>query len=294
MTRKQGFTLIELLVVIAIIAILAAILFPVFAQARESARKASCLSNMKQLGLSLVMYVQDYDEAYPAYGVNAPYIGTPDVEGGNPNYPAFWQWMWVIQPYIKNKAVLVCPSDPSKGKNYNWEDYNNEPNPTCDNMWDIPTPISYAMNDALMSTGGSTATFPCDNSSWGYEDALVTLASVPSPASTYLLADSGRPNGLDPYWINNTRAANFTQLYNISAPGKGARCDPNGAGDCNASRQAVWRANFNVAGNKRHAGGTNLAYGDGHAKFRTRDQIYSGDPYYDGVNASEGATPRDY
>src|SRR6202011_6192032 len=102
MRQRSGFTLIELLVVIAIIAILAAILFPVFAQAREQARKAVCLSNCKQIGLGMMMYVQDYDETYPVASWDTPPLGTTDTDSRNPNFPAFWRWMWVIQPYTKN------------------------------------------------------------------------------------------------------------------------------------------------------------------------------------------------
>ncbi len=92
---KRGFTLIELLVVIAIIAILAAILFPVFAKAREKARAASCLSDLKQIGLAYMQYAQDYDEWFPGF------------LNGNTYRPA---WYDVIQPYVKNSQVYVCPS----------------------------------------------------------------------------------------------------------------------------------------------------------------------------------------
>lgn len=293
MVRKSGFTLIELLVVIAIIAILAAILFPVFAQAREQARKTVCISNMKQLGLALVMYVQDYDETFPTISVNGASIGTADNDAKVAVFPAFWQWMWQSLPYTKNRQILVCPSDPSLGKNFNWESYSNTPT-TCDDIFQIPTPISYAMNDSLMTTGGSTATTPCDESTWGFVDATVTLAAIPNPSATYMLADSGRPNGLDGYWINNTRAANYTQLLNITAPGKGARCDPGGVGGCNANQQTIWRANFNNLAIYRHLTGTNLAYADGHAKFRNSNRIYAGDPYEDGFKSPEGAYPVEY
>src|SRR5436305_12216001 len=95
--KRRAFTLIELLVVIAIIAILAAILFPVFAQARERARMTGCLSNMKQIGTGLMMYVQDYDETYPRI-----------------RFVAYdYVWRNAIQPYIKNKGVLNCPSNPN-------------------------------------------------------------------------------------------------------------------------------------------------------------------------------------
>ncbi|MBM3498472.1 MAG: DUF1559 domain-containing protein [Armatimonadetes bacterium] len=93
MRRSQGFTLIELLVVIAIIAILAAILFPVFARAREKARQTSCLSNVKQLGLGVMMYCQDYDETYPGY--YPPWPATvPSPQGCS--------WWEGIYPYVKN------------------------------------------------------------------------------------------------------------------------------------------------------------------------------------------------
>jgi len=99
MSRRAGFTLIELLVVIAIIAILAAILFPVFARAREKARQTSCLSNLKQLGLATDMYCQDYDECTPI-----AYSGV-----------SWWYFTWKerIFPYVKNYQIFNCPSAPT-------------------------------------------------------------------------------------------------------------------------------------------------------------------------------------
>jgi len=117
MTRnRRGFTLIELLVVIAIIAILAAILFPVFAQARASARAISCISNTKQTSLAALMYAQDYDETLPRHDNNGSCYygdkpcGLPDwgMPGTDPNAPAA-MFFNVIQPYIKNTAVGYCP-----------------------------------------------------------------------------------------------------------------------------------------------------------------------------------------
>jgi len=99
MQKRNGFTLIELLVVIAIIAILAAILFPVFAKAREKARQTSCLSNNKQLGLAFIQYVQDYDERYP---------GTPAYGDG---------WAGLIYTYVKSSGVYKCPDDSSNPGN---------------------------------------------------------------------------------------------------------------------------------------------------------------------------------
>ena len=96
--RRGAFTLIELLVVIAIIAILAAILFPVFAQAREKARQTQCLSNTKQLGLGISQYIQDYDETLPMGGWTDP-SGSVD------------RWFEMVYPYVRNVGVFVCPSE---------------------------------------------------------------------------------------------------------------------------------------------------------------------------------------
>src|SRR5476649_1960479 len=99
--RKSGFTLIELLVVIAIIAILASILFPVFARARENARRASCQSNMKQLGLGMMQYVQDYDERFPLSG----------GDGYGCNLTGQQSWPEAVQTYTKSTQIFKCPSD---------------------------------------------------------------------------------------------------------------------------------------------------------------------------------------
>jgi len=126
---QKAFTLIELLVVIAIIAILASILFPVFARARENARRASCMSNLKQLGLGAMMYVQDYDEKYPqAFWYDSPTFtksaanyttqtasGSPGVRfltgdaGGSPS-GHYVSWMDLIYPYLKSTQLFECPS----------------------------------------------------------------------------------------------------------------------------------------------------------------------------------------
>jgi prepilin-type N-terminal cleavage/methylation domain-containing protein len=107
--RNSAFTLIELLVVIAIIAILAAILFPVFAQARERARAISCVSNMKQAGLALVMYVQDYDETVPPM-----FPENPAIKGGTVNITPLES---LLEPYTKNTGMWGCPSG-KKFSNY--------------------------------------------------------------------------------------------------------------------------------------------------------------------------------
>ena len=104
--NKRAFTLIELLVVIAIIAILAAILFPVFAQAKEAAKTTSCLSNERQIGMALAMSATDQDDRYPAWAALAP-----PINGGNSSYvPPEMQ----VMPYVKNDRIWTCPSDPGK------------------------------------------------------------------------------------------------------------------------------------------------------------------------------------
>lgn len=104
--ERRGFTLIELLVVIAIIAILAAILFPVFAQARDKARQTACISNARQLGMGFYQYAQDYDECYCPSRTT-----TQRCDQGTRLQP----WSLIIQPYLKNKAVMQCPSDFTTG-----------------------------------------------------------------------------------------------------------------------------------------------------------------------------------
>ncbi|MEN6304112.1 MAG: DUF1559 domain-containing protein [Armatimonadia bacterium] len=149
MTRR-GFTLIELLVVIAIIAILAAILFPVFAKAREKARQTSCLSNLKQLGLSVLSYAQDYDERFMRAN-NAPC--TYNLPNGTVSGSTNMLWMYQLMPYIKNAQIFSCPSN-----SYRWPD--NAYSSTAD----------YGFNDTYL--GG------------------VSLGTLVAPSETLVLLDS--------------------------------------------------------------------------------------------------------
>ncbi|MES2463143.1 MAG: prepilin-type N-terminal cleavage/methylation domain-containing protein, partial [Armatimonadota bacterium] len=112
---QNAFTLIELLVVIAIIALLAAILFPVFSQAREKGRQATCLANMKQMGLAFGQYLTDFDSQYPTCDNDKAKISgePPDPETPDADGPPEHDWHIVLQPYVKEYGILRCPSDTS-------------------------------------------------------------------------------------------------------------------------------------------------------------------------------------
>ena len=155
--RRRGFTLIELLVVIAIIAILAAILFPVFAKAREKARQSSCLSNTKQLALGVLQYAQDYDERLPSGDCYAL------TNGGC--------WDCVITPYVKNDQVFVCPSNSSPAHIIPGGTFCGSPNgPNA--TWLPDHYISYGM---------------------GLQIRWAALGTIVSPANTMMLMEASAP-----------------------------------------------------------------------------------------------------
>jgi prepilin-type N-terminal cleavage/methylation domain-containing protein/prepilin-type processing-associated H-X9-DG protein len=159
---RNAFTLIELLVVIAIIAILAAILFPVFAQARDKSRQATCLSNFKQIGVGVMMYVQDWDDCYP----NNRLFTFP---GGSEGVQKLVTWKTATHPYVKNLSVYRCPSNRN----------NNKPDETKgDDAFGLPVfPISYAYNGSALWSAADTKT-------------VIPLASVPEPARYLMLIES--------------------------------------------------------------------------------------------------------
>ncbi len=172
--KNYAFTLIELLVVIAIIAILAAILFPVFAKAREKARQTACLSNMKQIGTGLMMYSQDYDESMVAawYGINA----------GPSNATVQYKWMDALQPYVKNEKVFDCPSASIEGPDRG--DYKFR---TAQKYGSYCTSSAYYLAGDNYTPPGSHNSYP------GGEVVdpayTMTLAQVTSPASTAWISE---------------------------------------------------------------------------------------------------------
>ena len=164
--RTKGFTLIELLVVIAIIAILAAILFPVFAKAREKARQSSCMSNLRQLSTACLAYAQDFDEkAVSAYKWSS-----------NNSYLELWGDL--VQPYIRNYQVLVCPSGYWRT---DWWTTSYFPRPP----YPAPSPLecSYAMPDMAVDANNNLI-YPVPGSSMG---------QIPDPAGTFMIVDSLYP-----------------------------------------------------------------------------------------------------
>jgi len=165
--RKQsGFTLIELLVVIAIIAILAAILFPVFAQAREKARQTSCISNEKQIALGLLMYVQDYDERFPVER-------EPNVY--NPPGPFGVTWRTTLQPYLKNNQIFFCPDDAS---NVQW----------CEGYLDQ---IQYAcqQNDPQHNPEGNHLSYAYNGQAFDVSNGI-KLSTIQAPAQCLMILET--------------------------------------------------------------------------------------------------------
>jgi len=226
---RRGFTLIELLVVIAIIAILASILFPVFARARENARRTSCASNLRQMGLAMMQYTQDYDESYPyassgGMGANPPGGGWSLGTDSDGFY--IWGWPQLLYPYHKSLQVMDCPSGVS--------DYQLAKRG--------PIRGQYGANRLLIVLSGNPA---------------VKLSAVQAPATTYAFMDAGQYTMGTSYAIPSSSTAQYgNYLPGIGALGSG--CAPgtssydNLVADCQGGR---------------HFGGVNMAFADGHVKW---------------------------
>jgi len=218
MSSKKGFTLIELLVVIAIIAILAAILFPVFAKARDKARQASCLSNMKQMGLAVMQYIQDYDETAP----------TVVYRVFSADQLAKWSYLIVLEPYMKSIDVTFCPSVPKKFDNRT--------------IWLAGGYNSSTYGPGFDFLAGQVCGFPPElgGACWLRINAPgASLASVKAPASVVAVFEScmgSTANLGGGFW-----PFAFGSAYAVS--GYGGPWEP------------------------VHAGGSTMAFVDGHAKW---------------------------
>ena len=287
---KKAFTLIELLVVIAIIAILAAILFPVFAQAREKARQASCLSNQKQIGIGLMMYTQDFDETYPSAYIYKNNTATTNggSAGGYVHYSA------MIQPYIKNDKIWVCPSDKLGGVGPD--------NPPCPNWLDMAT-LGCEAQVPRLSYIPNSAVLPRKR---GPQDApnVVPVASIDAPADVIAIAEA--THNLNCIFLGSTGQMNNerrnkshrpTNALMRTATGgqwagqsvadatgpvwaitKAAAEGPEGWGGPSDSSAATNPAGCRAVASDgglhirfmepgKHQGGSNYVFADGHSKF---------------------------
>ena len=273
MQRNKAFTLIELLVVIAIIAILAAILFPVFAKAREKARQTSCLSNMKQLGLGITQYEQDYDEK--------------SMNGWDP-YGRGSGWAWQVYTYVKSKGVFKCPDDAAAVDGNSSYGLNTN------------TTIKVQANADASLHGGSDS------------QPLSVYDSPAKTVLLFEVANGSGTTGYD-LSINdptNSKADNYSGANGNSPAGVGHadRNDPSGRGTTDSAGSTPGDgglkyatgyfggiANHNgqfITPTGRHSDGANYLLADNHAKWLRGEKVSAGhnDPY----NYCGDTTPSGY
>ncbi|HEV2472336.1 MAG TPA: DUF1559 domain-containing protein, partial [Chthonomonadales bacterium] len=275
MHRKRAFTLIELLVVIAIIAILAAILFPVFAQAREKARSISCLSNIKQVGLAMMMYAQDYDEHLVWADSYGSYTCYPDWDGGTSG-PCFgWiSWKHPLVPYIKNTQLWTCPSrsqQPGYGIAYNTNSADDDfgsSGGTPPGIWRDLTPtcsVYGCASDGIIEDTTTMATMvaPADlvllHDSFGYflEWNGINSAGPPGPScATYAADFPGSGPGSAPDFVDSESFETAFWFFVESA-------STNGGLSC----YQMLVNQHGVVQPARHTLGMNTCMADGHAKW---------------------------
>jgi prepilin-type N-terminal cleavage/methylation domain-containing protein/prepilin-type processing-associated H-X9-DG protein len=266
---NSGFTLIELLVVIAIIAILAAILFPVFAQAREKARQASCLSNTKQIGNAMLMYGQDYDESLFPYRTKAPnpFTGDPNISAqaaGNTFYNQ------LLNTYIKNYDVWKCASNPDA-----WVNIDPEGTTTEAAFRSYGGQNSYSVNSYAFPTGTGTPLI----------GAGIPLPMFAEPASTVIIVDGK-------YYNTLPRTSGPAILAGAEVDFDGGGCSADNA-PCtywkHIGNSFAFRYNGSTKayptdaealklGKERHQGIINVLWADGHSKAMPYDKLINDVP----------------
>ena len=244
MTKKKGFTLIELLVVIAIISILAAILFPVFARARENARRTSCMSNLKQMGLAVMQYVQDYDEKYPQ-AINRTNKTPPD---GYFWSAGTWFWPQTLYAYHRSSAALYCPSAP---------------------VFPVMTTAPIGRPRPFTGNyGANTMVLAYDTNSAATQRPAVSMAALQTPATTYLLMDSGTYITA-PRDTPGVTGVTLPLAFAAYLPGTSKMVPPSRA---NVITDPDLKRDFDSG---RHFDGINIAFADGHAKWLKVSKVYA-------------------
>jgi prepilin-type N-terminal cleavage/methylation domain-containing protein/prepilin-type processing-associated H-X9-DG protein len=257
--RQRGFTLIELLVVIAIIAILAAILFPVFAQAREKARQTACLSNIKQIGTGIMMYQQDYDETMPVFYYTVPVRRTA---------------LWLAQPYIKNFQMMKCPNQPPATSGGCDVFKNCAAFPTWPSENNMSIWLGYAWNVDYLNYSANCSDF--GNNGNANSGPPTALAAVAQPASTVMAYGHGGEAGTGSFFgTGNTLYPVKGGYYFGNAPA--TLTTPEACCYSNAG-WGVGSFNGPYGGfeQPRHGQGGMVLFCDGHVKFMTAGGLAAG------------------
>jgi len=273
---NRAFTLIELLVVIAIIAILAAILFPVFAQAKEAAKKSACLSNVRQIGLGMIMYTNDFDDYYPGNDQWVP--AASNTSASDPREP----YDMLIMPYVKNEKIFSCPDDnastrASASSNSFWDSsYQSKAiirsYQFVGNIVTVEGQTTYPPYGIDQNTGLSTYPYPQSSSPIGHNGS-----QVQESANTIALVEAFGPTqtGSDAGYVGSASSAAFVLCDTWKLAGRVVgSSDPSNLlpGVCSAIYHYETKTPTTA-----HGQASNYALADGHAKFMGWGKVRSND-----------------